>query len=192
MELRLEFGLWTETILTPGLEFLMDQINLWWTRITTTQKFLKISPKNMRYNWMRKILHADQRQKQNHKEENLLTLALEPFRWTKGIGMILNQENTLSLSAYEVSKKMIHLLRHSQQIQEEEQKGDSSTALFKDIERNLSDPLLQESCNPGRILPTYLPHWMCVQSSFYHQLWINTWRSEFKQETDSILSACWS
>ena len=27
---------------------------------------------------------------------------------------------------------------------------------------------------------------MCVQSSFYHQLWINTWRSEFKQETDSV------
>ena len=33
---------------------------------------------------------------------------------------------------------------------------------------------------------------MCVQSSFYHQLWINTWRSKFEQETDSILPACWS
>ena len=39
------------------------------------------------------------------------------------------------------------------------------------------------------VLPIYLPYGMCVQSSFYHQLWINTWRSEFKQETDSILSA---
>ena len=28
---------------------------------------------------------------------------------------------------------------------------------------------------------------MCVQSSFYYQQWIDTWRSEFKQETDSIL-----
>ena len=27
------------------------------------------------------------------------------------------------------------------------------------------------------------------QSSFYHQLWINTWRSKFEQETDSILAA---
>ena len=27
---------------------------------------------------------------------------------------------------------------------------------------------------------------MCVQSSFYHQQWIDTWRSEFKQETDSF------
>ena len=30
---------------------------------------------------------------------------------------------------------------------------------------------------------------MWIQSSFYHQLWIDTWRSEFKQETNSILSA---
>ena len=25
---------------------------------------------------------------------------------------------------------------------------------------------------------------MCVQSSFYHQLWIKTWRSKFEQKTD--------
>ena len=31
-----------------------------------------------------------------------------------------------------------------------------------------------------------LPYWMCVQSSFYHQLWINTLRPKFGQETDSI------
>ena len=27
---------------------------------------------------------------------------------------------------------------------------------------------------------------MCFQSDFYHQLWINTWRLKFEQETDSI------
>ena len=43
-----------------------------------------------------------------------------------------------------------------------------------------------------QLLPVYLPYWMCVQSSFYHQLWINTWRSKFEQETDSVLSACGS
>ena len=32
---------------------------------------------------------------------------------------------------------------------------------------------------------------MCVQSSFYHQLWIDTGRSKFEQVTDSILLACW-
>ena len=28
------------------------------------------------------------------------------------------------------------------------------------------------------------------QFAFYHQFGINTWRSKFKQKTDSILSAC--
>ena len=46
--------------------------------------------------------------------------------------------------------------------------------------------------NSERILPTFLPHRMCVFSSFYHQLWSNSWRSEFEQETNSILSVCWS
>ena len=44
-------------------------------------------------NWMRKILHADQRQKQNHKEENLLALHQESFPWKEGIGLTLNQGN---------------------------------------------------------------------------------------------------
>ena len=144
-----------------------------------------------------------------------------------------------SLSAYEVSKKVIHLLRHSQQVQREEDgavhfwcikehlqsqfpqiphwsddrwkaclaagggakmrfqycTGGSGIivylrALQGHSGRNLIDPSLQDNVGDSeRILPTYLPYWMCVQSSFYHQLWINTWRSEFKQETDSILSA---
>ena len=40
--------------------------------------------------------------------------------------------------------------------------------------------------NSERILPTYLLYWMCVQCSLYHPQWIDTWRSEFKQETNSI------
>ena len=38
----------------------------------------------------------------------------------KGSGLILTHEITLSLSAYEVSKKVIHLLRHSQKVQRED------------------------------------------------------------------------
>ena len=38
----------------------------------------------------------------------------------KESGLILNQGITLSLSAYEVSKKVIHLLRHSQKVQRED------------------------------------------------------------------------
>ena len=75
-----------------------------WVRISHgSNKFvmdsntLKISSKNMRYNWMRKILHADQRLKQNPKEENLLALHQESFPWKEGIGLILNQGNILSL-----------------------------------------------------------------------------------------------
>ena len=48
MELRSEFGLWTETTLTLGSEFLMDQISLWWIWTTMKQKFQKISSKNVR------------------------------------------------------------------------------------------------------------------------------------------------
>ena len=67
---------------------------------------------------MQKILHADQRQKQNHKEENLPALHRESFPLKEGIELISNQG--ITLSAYEVSKKVIHLLRHSQQVQREE------------------------------------------------------------------------
>ena len=49
-----------------------------------------------------------------------------------------------------------------------------------------------QCCVSDQFLPIYLPFWMCFQSSFYHQLWINTWRSKFEQETDIILLACWS
>ena len=45
-----------------------------------------------------KDLYADQRQKQNHKEENLLALHQESFPWKEGIGLILNQGNVLSPS----------------------------------------------------------------------------------------------
>ena len=67
---------------------------------------------------MGKILHADQRRKQNHKEENLLIIHRASFRWMKESGLILNQVNILS--PYEVSKKVTHLLRHSQQMHREE------------------------------------------------------------------------
>ena len=59
------------------------------------QKCQKISSKNMRLNWMQKILHADERLKQNHKEENLLALLQEQFLLGEGIGLTLNQGSIL-------------------------------------------------------------------------------------------------
>ena len=43
-----------------------------------------------------------------------------------------------------------------------------------------------------QFLPVLLSCRMCNQFAFYHQLWIYIWRSKFKQQTDSILSACGS
>ena len=122
-----------------------------------------------------------------------------------------------SLSEYEVSKKVIHLLRHSQKVHREEDGAvhfwrikenlqnsfpqsielsddrwkacltagggakrrfqycsDFGTIVYSELFKDIQDAiLLILHC---RILPIYLPYWMCVQSSFYHQLWINTWR----------------
>ena len=83
------------------------------------QKFQKISSKSMRWNWMRKILHAYQRLKQNHKEENLFgssprIVPIERRNW------IDIKPGKHSLSAYEISKKASHLFRHSQQVHRED------------------------------------------------------------------------
>ena len=91
MEWKWELCLWTETILTLGLEFLMDQTSLWWIWTTTGRKFQKFSSKNMRGNWMRRILHVDQRPKQNHKNEILPGLPQEQYLLGKEIGPMLNQ-----------------------------------------------------------------------------------------------------
>ena len=42
MELRSEFGLWTETTLTLGSEFLVDQTGLWWIWSVLNKKFQKL------------------------------------------------------------------------------------------------------------------------------------------------------
>ena len=58
--------------------------------------------------------------------------------------------------------------------------------------RNLIDPSLQDNVViQRRFFQIY--HIGCAfWSSFYHQQWIDTWTSEFKQETNSTLLACWS
>ena len=56
--------------------------------------------------------------------------------------------------------------------------------------RNLIDPSLQDNVIIQSGFFQHIYHIGCAfQSSFYHQQWIDTWRSEFKQETDSILLA---
>ena len=77
------------------------------------QKVPKISSKNIRYNWMRKILHVDRRQKQNHKEENLLTLHRESFSLKKGIGSILSQGNIFFPIMWHRRKYSIFFVNHN-------------------------------------------------------------------------------
>ena len=50
MGLKFESGLWVKIILSLGSEYPMEQINMWSTQITTTQKFLQIYLKNKRHN----------------------------------------------------------------------------------------------------------------------------------------------
>ena len=145
-----------------------------------------------------------------------------------------------SLSAHEISKKVIHLLRHSQIVQREEDGAfqfrriknylqmqvpqtpywsddrwkaclaagggakrryqyctdvSETMVYFRALQghsgRNLIDPLLQDNVVIQSGFFQQIYHIRCALNlSFYHQQWIDTWRSEFKQETDGILPAC--
>ena len=57
---------------------------------------------------MHRILHADRRPKENHKEKNLLALHQELFPLKEGIGLILNQGNILSVPEYVIKKGRPH------------------------------------------------------------------------------------
>ena len=76
-----------------------------------------------------------------------------------------------SLSAYEISKKVINLLRHSQTVQRE----DDGAVQFWTIQSGIFQHIYHIGCafNLHSIINSGL----------------NTWRSEFKHETDSILFA---
>ena len=144
-----------------------------------------------------------------------------------------------SISHYEVSKKLIHLLRHGSlprendgaiefwRIKDNLQKHflychhwsddkwkksmagggnkkryqcctDSSGAILylRALQghsgRSLIDPALQDNVViPRQHLPVHLSFRMCNQFTFHHQFGIDTGRSKFEQQTDSILSALW-
>ena len=118
MELKSESGLWEKIILILGSEFLMDQTNLWLIQITTTQKSLTICLKNKRHNRLWRSLQPDQRRNQNHKEEKPVDVqSIIPMNERKWIDV---EPGESSFSAYEISKKVINFLRHSQTVQREE------------------------------------------------------------------------
>ena len=52
--------------------------------------------------------------------------------------------------------------------------------------------LFPATSSSERLLPIHLSCRVCNQFTFHHQLRIDTWRSKFEQQTDSILFACGS
>ena len=110
MELKLESGLWVKTTLNPGSEFLMDQINAWLIRTTTTQKFPADLPEEQASQLIVKDFACRSKERtcwlftEHHSDE----WKKVDCYWTRRF-----------LSAYEISKKVIHLLRLSEQVQRE-------------------------------------------------------------------------
>ena len=91
---------------------------MWSIQITTIQKFLQIHMKIKRHKQVSRLLQPDQRQKQNHKRGNLLIRQVS-YRCTKENGLTLRPSEP-TLASYDVSKKVISLLRHNQTVQREE------------------------------------------------------------------------
>ena len=58
--------------------------------------------------------------------------------------------------------------------------------------RNLIDPSLQDIVVIPDGFFVHLSRWICNQFTFHQQFGIDTVRTKFEQQTDSVLSACGS
>ena len=117
MELKFESGLRVKTILFLGSEYHMEQINMWSIQITTTQKLLLICLENKRHNRVKVFTARSKAKAKPQKRETVELPSTIPMNERKWIGI---EPAEPSLSAYEVSKKVINLLRHNQTVQRED------------------------------------------------------------------------
>ena len=85
---------------------------------------------------MRKILHADQRLKQNHKEENLPALPQEQFLLGRELGLMFNQGNIHSPIMKYRRKWCIFFVIHNMCIEKKMEPFNSGE--LKKIFRNIS------------------------------------------------------
>ena len=165
------------------------------------------------------------------------TTATIPIHERRWIDIEPSQQN---LASYDLSKKVVNLLRHNQTLQREDDgaiefykikfhlrdhhsqiqnwsddrwkaclaagggskrryqycSDDSGKILyFRALQghsgSNVVDPTLQDNVVIWNWnIPLHPPRWMHIQSSFYYQHWIGTWRSEFEQKTNGVLLAC--
>ena len=73
--------------------------------------------KSKRHKQVSRLLQPDQTQKQNHKKRELVdTQSVKPMHERKWIDIAPSEP---TLAAYDVSKKVISLLRHNQMLQRE-------------------------------------------------------------------------
>ena len=167
----------------------------------------------LRSDWMRKMLHADQRLKQNHKEENLPGLHQEQFAIGKRTWTDVEPGKYL-FSDCEVSKKLIRLLRHGNQVH----RGDDGAIEFWRIKDNLqkhfpyclhwSDEKWKSGHSGRNFIDPSLQDNVIIQSNFFQCIYhvgcainlhsiissglIPGGQSLSNRQTDSILSACGS
>ena len=65
-------------------------------------------------------------------------------------------------------------------------------ALQGHLGRNFIDPFFTRQCGDWDWnIPLHLPHWVRIQSSFYYQQWIDTWRSRLEKRTSKNTSYNW-
>ena len=139
MELRSEFGLWTQTTLTPGSEFLMDQIGLWWiwTTMTTEIPEVQLEEYALKLDAKDCACRSKAKAKTTKKRTCRLFTKNSSF-WEEELGLMLKQG-----SDYEVSKKVMYLLRHSQHVHREKKKEQfNSGELRKIFQKHFPHPLI--------------------------------------------------
>ena len=98
MGLKFESGLWVKIILSLGSEYLVERTRMWSSQIKTTQKSLQIHMKIKRHNQVSRLLQPE--------PVDTPSIDIEP--------------SAPFLTAYDLSKKVISLLRHNQTVQRED------------------------------------------------------------------------
>ena len=166
MEWRSEFGLWIGTTVTFW-SFLVDQKGLWWIWTTTKQILDQLEEYALKLSAKDFVGRSEtKRNKTTKKRSWWLFTNIVPMER----GNLIDIEPWKhSLSEYEVSKKVIHLLRHSQSTSRR-WRGSFLVKKWKS-----SEAISTMYSWVWRSMEIVFAYWMCVWSSFYYQQWINIW-----------------
>ena len=118
MELKFGLSPWIKTIPILGSEFPMERSNMWSILFKTTQKFLQIHKKSKFHKQARVWFAASSKAKAKPQQrEPVDTPTVIPMHERIWIDIEPSKQN---LASYDLSKKVINLLRHNQTLQREE------------------------------------------------------------------------